>query len=52
MCNVTIKTFTVKELLRDPLIQMVMRSDGVSEEDLSRLLCRVQEAIRTTPTAI
>ncbi|HEX2942212.1 MAG TPA: hypothetical protein VHO91_14280 [Rhodopila sp.] len=32
-------------LLRDPLIQLVMRSDKVSEEDHSELLYRVQSTL-------
>jgi hypothetical protein len=31
MCGVTIETFTLTELFRDPLIQLVMKSDGVSD---------------------
>jgi hypothetical protein len=32
-------------LLQDPLIQMVMRSDNVSDEDHSELLYRVKHAL-------
>lgn len=41
MCKVTVETLTLLELVRDPLIQMVMRSDGVSEEAYSALLYRI-----------
>ncbi|HBK05125.1 MAG TPA: hypothetical protein DDZ81_04595 [Acetobacteraceae bacterium] len=45
MCTTTISTLTLATLLRDPLIQMVMRSDNVSEEDHSELLYRVQNSL-------
>lgn len=45
MCTTTISTLTLASLLRDPLIQMVMRSDNVSEEDHSELLYRVKDTL-------
>jgi hypothetical protein len=45
MCTTTISTLTLAGLLRDPLIQMVMRSDNVSEEDHSELLYRVKHSL-------
>jgi hypothetical protein len=45
MCTTTISTLTLAGLLQDPLIQMVMRSDKVSESDHSALLYRVQESL-------
>lgn len=45
MCTTTISTLTLATLLRDPLIQMVMRSDNVSEEDHSELLHRVKDCL-------
>jgi hypothetical protein len=45
MCTTTISTLTLASLLRDPLIQLVMRSDNVSEKDHSDLLHRVQSAL-------
>jgi hypothetical protein len=45
MCTTTISTLTLATLLQDPLIQMVMRSDNVSEEDHSELLIRVQNSL-------
>jgi hypothetical protein len=45
MCTGTISTLTLTTLLRDPLIQMVMRSDNVSNEDYSQLLYRVQDSL-------
>jgi hypothetical protein len=45
MCTTTISTLTLASLLRDPLIQMVMRSDNVSEQDHSALLYRVQDSL-------
>ncbi len=38
MCTTTISTLTLAGLLKDPLIQLVMRSDNVSESDHSELL--------------
>ncbi len=45
MCTTTISTLTLAALLQDPLIQMVMRSDNVSDEDHSELLFRVQDTL-------
>ena len=47
MCTTTISTLTLTALLRDPLIQMVMRSDNVSEQDHFELLQRVQNSLIT-----
>ena len=45
MCTMTISTLTLAGLLQDPLVQMVMRSDKVSEEDHSELLYRVKDSL-------
>lgn len=45
MCTTTIRMLTLDSLLDDPLIQLVMRSDRVSEEDHSELLRRVQDCL-------
>ncbi|HEY1413639.1 MAG TPA: hypothetical protein VGF36_15945 [Rhodopila sp.] len=45
MCTTTISTLTLAGLLQDPLIQMVMRSDKVSESDHSELLHRVKNSL-------
>jgi hypothetical protein len=45
MCTATNSTLTLATLLQDPLIQMVMRSDNVSEEDHSQLLHRVKHSL-------
>nr|WP_294567047.1 hypothetical protein [uncultured Rhodopila sp.] len=45
MCETTGCTLTLAALLRDPLVQLVMRSDNVSETDHSALLTRVQNAL-------
>lgn len=45
MCTTTISTLTLAGLLQDPLIQMVMRSDNVSESDHSALLHRVKDSL-------
>ena len=45
MCMTSTGTLTLSAMLTDPLIRMVMRSDGVSEEDFSALLFRVKDAL-------
>jgi len=45
MCMTTISTLTLTGMLRDPLIKLVMRSDGVSDEDFSALLYRVKDTM-------
>ena len=45
MCTTTTSTLTLAGLLQDPLIQMVMRSDKVSESDHSELLHRVKDSL-------
>ena len=45
MCTTTEGTLTLSAMLHDPLIRLVMRSDGVSEKDLSDLLLRVKDTL-------
>jgi hypothetical protein len=45
MCTATISTLTLTTMLQDPLIELVMRSDNVSEQDHSDLLYRVKELL-------
>jgi hypothetical protein len=46
MCTtITISPLTFDSLLQDPLIQMVMRSDHVSEQDHSELWQRVKDCV-------
>lgn len=45
MCTTTISTLTLAGLLQDPLVQMMMRSDKVSEADHSELLHRVKDSL-------
>lgn len=45
MCTTTDSTLTLAQLLRDPLVRLVMQSDNVSEEDHSALMIRVQECL-------
>jgi hypothetical protein len=42
---ITMSTFTLTGLLQDPLTKLVMRSDGVSDQDFSALLQRVQDTL-------
>lgn len=45
MCTVTISTLTLAGLLQDPLVQLMMRSDNVSEADHSALMHQVKRAL-------
>ena len=53
MCCATCGGLSFADLLRDPLIQLVMQSDGVTEQDLIELrnqVCRAQIVTdKTTP---
>ncbi|HVY16664.1 MAG TPA: hypothetical protein VHB27_15675 [Rhodopila sp.] len=42
MYEIAESTLTLATLLRDPLVQLVMRSDNVSEKDHAELLYRVK----------
>ena len=42
MCVITVDTFTMAGMIADPLTRMVMRSDGVSEDEFAALLFRIQ----------
>ena len=45
MCEAKVRTFTLAELLQDPLTRLAMTSDGVSEKDFSELLLRVKDVL-------
>jgi hypothetical protein len=45
MCTTTAGTLTLAGMLHDPLIRLVMHSDGVSEQDHSDLLFRVKDTL-------
>ena len=45
MCTTTSGTLTLEGMLSDPLIQAVMRSDGVSKRDYEALLFRVKDTL-------
>lgn len=54
MCMNESGTLTLTGLLQDPLTRLVMRSDGVTEQDFSDLMLRVKDCLlaRTaTPAA-
>jgi hypothetical protein len=46
MCAMADSTLTLATLLQDPLVQLMMRSDNVSEKDHSELLFRVRDTLR------
>jgi hypothetical protein len=45
MCCAGRSDFSFADLLRDPLIQLVMRSDGVTKEDMIALEDRLRSAL-------
>jgi hypothetical protein len=45
MCTTTFGTLTLAGMLTDPLIQAVMRSDGVSDGEHAALLLRVKDKL-------
>lgn len=47
MTNISPVGCTLSDVVDDPLIRLVMASDGVSERDLVGLMVRVRRAIRT-----
>lgn len=52
MCMTTISTLTLTGMLQDPLIRLVMHSDGVSEQDFSELLFRTKQTLLARDTVI
>jgi len=51
MCKHETQTLTFETLLDDPLAQMVMASDGVTQAELKALLERAQAAIAAREVA-
>jgi hypothetical protein len=45
MCNGAQKDHCCIDLLEDPLIRLVMESDGVSEQEITALMERVRQAM-------
>jgi hypothetical protein len=45
MCTTTFGTLTLATMLTDPLIQAMMRSDRVSEDEHAALLFRVKDRL-------
>lgn len=45
MCTTTISNLTMACMLKDPLIRMVMHSDGVSDDEMAELLSRVKDTL-------
>lgn len=41
MCTIAIETLTLDTLLSDPLTRLLMRRDGVSEDDFAALWARI-----------
>jgi hypothetical protein len=52
MCMTTMNTLTLAGMLHDPLIKLVMLSDGVSEQDYSELLFRVKDTLVARAAAL
>jgi hypothetical protein len=51
MCKNEAQTLTFETLLSDPLAHMVMKSDGVTRDELKALLERAQAAIAAREVA-
>ena len=51
MCLQTVETLTLTGLLADPLIRMVMDSDGVSEEEMRTLMQHMRDVIAARSAA-
>ncbi|HUN39877.1 MAG TPA: hypothetical protein VMU81_06275 [Acetobacteraceae bacterium] len=49
MCCEQTKAASLRELLRDPMIRMVMDSDGVTDHEMIALVRRVITATETRP---
>jgi len=49
MCSEQTKAATLRELLRDPMIRMVMESDGVTDHEMIALVRRVVTAASSRP---
>ncbi|HTW73134.1 MAG TPA: hypothetical protein VME47_24875 [Acetobacteraceae bacterium] len=51
MCSEQTTTFTLRGWLRDPMIRMVMESDGVTDHEMIVLVRRVVSAAALRPQA-
>jgi hypothetical protein len=49
MCSEQTTAFTLRALLRDPMIRMVMQSDGVTDHEMISLVRRVAAATASRP---
>jgi len=45
MCEVKFEALTLATLLDDPLTRLVMRSDGVTDQDFADLWVRVRDSV-------
>jgi hypothetical protein len=52
MCAMAEGSLTLTTLLHDPLVQLVMRSDNVSEKDHTELLFRVKGTLEMRDRSI
>lgn len=52
MCSEQTMALTLRGLLRDPMIRLVMASDGVTEHDMIALVRRVTTAAASRPKAM
>ena len=52
MCTEQTKASTLRGWLRDPMIRLVMDSDGVTDEEMIALVRRVCEAVASRPATM
>jgi hypothetical protein len=52
MYNDDSKASTLRGWLRDPMIRLVMESDGVTDEDMIALVRRVCDAVASRPASM
>lgn len=52
MCTEQIGAPTLRGWLRDPMIRLVMESDGVTEHEMIALVRRVSTAVASRPPAL
>lgn len=52
MCTEQTTAPTLRGWLRDPMIRMVMQSDGVTEQDMIALVRRITAAVASRPDQV
>jgi hypothetical protein len=52
MCTEQTTALTLRGWLRDPMIRLVMESDGVTEQEMIALVRRITAAVASRPEAL